>query len=102
MFVHAEDLDKYERIEDIELTDKELKGLAHMVVHGAMVGKIEKFICRERLDKFEKLGLIYKDNSIKVTDFYFISQRFLNQIIFLYFETFYRNVNVNKNSSKSK
>lgn len=102
MFVHAEDLEKYERVEDIELTEKELKGFAYMVVHGARVGKIENFISRERLDKFERLGLVYKDNSIKVTDYYFISQRFLNQIIFLYFETFYRDISDSKRKTKTK
>lgn len=101
MFVHAEDLEKYERVEDIELTEKELKGFAYMVVHGAMIGKIENFISRERLDKFERLGLVYKDNSIKVTDYYFISQRFLSQIIFLYFETFYRSLDEKKRKSKT-
>lgn len=102
MFVHAEDLDKYERVEDIELTEKELKGFAFMVVNGARIGIISDYISDERLQKFERLGLIYKDNSIKVTDYYFISQRFLNQIIFLYFETFYKYVKNSSRKSKSK
>ena len=102
MFVHAEDLNKYERVEDVDLTEKELKGFAHMIVHGARIGIISDYISDERLQKFERLGLIYKDNSIKVTDYYFVSQRFLNQIVFIYFETFYRNVNEKKKDSRIK
>lgn len=102
MFAHAEDLDKYERIEDTELTEKELKGFAYMIAHGARIGVISDYISDERLQKFERLGLIYKDRSITVTDYYFISQRFLSQIAFLYFETFYRLANGNKKSKNIK
>jgi len=102
MFVHNDDLEKYERIEDVDLTDKELKGFAYMVVNGARVGNISDYISNERLQQFERLGLIYKDRSITVTDYYFISQRFLSQLVFLYFETFYRLPNVNKKSKISR
>jgi len=102
MFVHSGDLEKYERVEDVDLTDKELKGFAYMIVNGARVGNISDYISNERLQQFERLGLIYKDRSITVTDYYFISQRFLSQIAFLYFEIFYRLPSVKKRNQKEK
>jgi hypothetical protein len=102
MFTHAEDLYKYERIEDVDLTDKELKGFAYMVVNGALAWNVSDYISNDRLQQFERLGLVYKDRSITVTDYYFISQRYLSQIVFLYFETFYRLPNGNKKSKISR
>jgi len=102
MFVHTEDLQKYERVEDVDLTDKELKGFAYMVVNGALAVNVSDYISNERLQQFDRLGIIYKDRSITVSDYYFISQRFLSQIVFLYFETFYRLPNRNKKSKISR
>lgn len=102
MFVQVEDLQKYERVEDVDITDKELKGLAFMVVNGALAWNVSDYISNERLQQFDRLGIIYKDNSITVTDYYFISQRYLSQIVFLYFETFYRLPNGNKKSKISR
>lgn len=75
-------------IELITLTNSELKGFAYMMMRGAPLGVLMMHISKIRIEKFENLGLIYRDRS-KSIPYFFINQRFINQIMCEFFDTFY-------------
>ena len=75
-------------IELIALSNSELKGFAFMIMRGAPMGVLLMHITKARLEKFEKVGLIYRDLS-KSVPYFFINQRFINEIMCSFFDTFY-------------
>lgn len=89
---------KSRMIQGIQLTESELKGFAYMITSGAPKGFILDYIKDDRIHDFLQLELIYKDPSIIITDYFYISSKYINEIIFLFFDTFYRSMPVIKNS----
>lgn len=76
----------------ITLSESDLRGFAYMITRGAPKGLILKHITDERMIELEHLGVIFKDPSIIITDYFYINSKYLNEIIYLYFDTFYRSI----------